>query len=510
MTAIQDYFRTALVIDDRLESDFRKPEPLQSEALPESLTEPTPDLVVPPEEDETPIYPAELVSAFLTQNIVCSVLELDPGADLVELALRGTRIADLVVLDWLLFGSHTATIGAINAIVEDNQGRLVVIVVFTGAHSLSDVATRLKDDAGFREIHDFVLRRDDIITLIFGKPGITLTDGEDIRTAAKYSALPKMIRDDLDLIFKGLMPKFAFRGINILRESVPKVLATFNSTLDAGALVHRALIPEPADAGSQYLDLLVSDFKQALIENRVNEVWDDQAVHDFLVNSSLLASPRELAELLRSTEGYSSTNRSQDDLAIAKEAVSLGLLKVGISTLNYKKVKTLAEAFSDDRQSDRALASLMCSTGIGSQCPRLELGMVVKDESGNYWLCIQPLCDSVRIIGSRAFPLMPLRESTEGDAPDAMFEDQAGQFVLVNFEQHPHKLVMPEFEPNGDGSVLAVGEAPDWRFEGRDASYEAITRLRPEIASQAVHGFTSMASRAGVNVSEWMRQGARP
>lgn len=217
MTAIQDYFRTALVIDDRLESDFRRPEPLQSEPLPESPAEPSPDLVVPPKEDETPIYPAELVRAFLAQNIVCSVLELDPETDLVELARQGIRIADLVVFDWLMFGSHAATVEAINAVVEDNRGRLVVIVVFTGAHSLNDIAIRLEDDANFEKIDDFVLTRDDIVALIFGKPGITLTDGENRRTATNYSALPQMICEDLELVFKGLMSRFAFRGINVLR-----------------------------------------------------------------------------------------------------------------------------------------------------------------------------------------------------------------------------------------------------------------------------------------------------
>ena len=504
MTSIRDYFRTALVIDDRLESDFRNLKPLQSEAQSEQPSEPASGLVAPSKEDETPIRPSSLVSAFLAENIVCSALELDKDADLTELALRGARIADLVVLDWLMFGNHEATVNAINAIVEKNQGRLTVLVVFTGAYSLSDVAARIIDTANFREIHDFVLRRDDTIVLIFGKPGITLTSGEDIRTAASYSELPGMIRDDLDLVFKGLMPRFAFRGINALRESVPKVLATFKSTLDAGALVHRALIPEPADVGSQYLDLLVGEFKQALNEDGVDEEWKDQAVKDFLAHSSLLSSPRELAELLRNTEGYSSTRGEQADLAIAQEAVARGLLKVGVSKLNHKKVKTLAEAFSDDRESDRALASLMCTTGIGSQRPRLELGMVVKDQSGNYWLCIQPLCDSVRISGSRAFPFMPLRESTKDDSPDAMFEDPAGRFVSVNFEKHPHKLAMPEFEANRDRQVMAVGEAPNWRFESGETSFRAITRLRPEIASQAVHGFTSMASRVGVDVSEWM------
>ena len=44
-----------------------------------------------------------------------------------------------------------------------------------------------------------------------------------------------MIRDDLETVFKGLMPEFTFRGINTLRESTPRILATFNSDLDSGS-----------------------------------------------------------------------------------------------------------------------------------------------------------------------------------------------------------------------------------------------------------------------------------
>lgn len=104
---------------------------------------------------------------------------------------------------------------------------------------------------------------------------------------------------------------------------------------------------------------------------------------------------------------------------------------------------------------------------------------------------------------------MPLRESTEKDAPDAMFEDLEGRVVSVNFEKHPHKLAMPEFEANSNGSVIATGEAPEWRFESGESSFRVVARLRPEIVYQAVHGFTAMVSRVGVDVSEWMRHGER-
>ena len=510
MSAISEYFRTALVIDDRLESDYRQLEALDSELSEGINDEPESELVPPPEEDETPIRPSSLVNAFLDQKILCSVLELDDGSDLVKLAVRGVQIADLLILDWLLFGETFRTVEAIKTIAEEDD-RLTVIVVFTGAHSLKGIATRLIDDADFEKLDSFVLKRNSTVVLIFGKPGITLTGGEDSRIALSYSELPKLIREDLEMVFKGFMSRFAFRGINVLRESAPRMLSTFNSDLDVGALVHRALLPEPSDAGSQFVGLLVSDFEQALIEDRVDEEWDDEAVKKFLSGSSLISAPERLANLLKSTEAYPNNLKDRDDLVIAQEAVAVGLLKSGVQRVNSGNVKSLVEAFGDDRLSDKAFATLMCSTGFDSEPPRLELGVVVKDPSGNYWLCTQPLCDSVRIQGKRAFPMMPLREfdKSRDKEPDVMIKGKDGQFIAINFEQHPYKLNMLTFDSGDLGSLIAQGEAPDWWFEDvNDAVYQAITRLRSEVAVSAAQDFASRASRVGVDVSEWLRKGA--
>ena len=71
MTAISDYFRTALLIDDRVEPDFEpsgqpdgssgKPNDVHEEDLSD---EPQPGLEAPPDDDQTPVHPSSLVSAF--------------------------------------------------------------------------------------------------------------------------------------------------------------------------------------------------------------------------------------------------------------------------------------------------------------------------------------------------------------------------------------------------------------------------------------------------------------
>ncbi len=509
MTAISDYFRTALLIDDRVEPDYRPLEELDASRAGAPNGEPEPGLVPPPEEDETPVRPSSLVSAFLKEDVVCSVVE--PSAestDVVGMAQRGARIADLLILGWLLFGNATATVDAIRAITEQNQSRLRVIVVFTGAHSLSDVVAHLVEQAGFEESQDFVLRRGNTVVLVFGKPGPPLTGGEDRRQPSSYRDLPGMIRDDLEMVFKGLMPEFAFRGINILRESTPRILATFNSDLDGAALVHRALLPEPADAGPQFVKLLASDFEQAMHDERVGEVWDQEFVRTHVEHAPLGSSPDLLAERLRSNQSVRSDLRGYDDLHLSREAIISGLSKIGMTDREVSRaVGDLTDAVRDADISNESLAVLMSSSSLGETPPRLELGVVLQDREGGYWLCIQPLCDSVRLDSSRAFPMLPLVLYPQ--KPMAMIRSSAGDAIRVDFDPSPHRLAVPEFAPTHERAVIAHGDSSNWRFTSEDgAEYRAITRLRPEVAAQAVHGLASAASRTGADVSEWLRRGA--
>ena len=172
-----------------------------------------------------------------------------------------------------------------------------------------------------------------------------------------------------------------------------------------------------------------------------------------------------------------------------------------------KAVDDLAAAFANGVASSEALAVMMGSSDFGQTAPRLELGVVLRDNCGNYWLCIQPLCDSVRVKCRRAFPMLRLRPS--GKISAAVIRSPENTLIHVRFDTAPHRLAMPKFEPTSADAVDAHGGPSDWRFtDVNDIEYLAVTRLRPELAAQAVQGLTSAASRPGFDASEWLRRKA--
>jgi len=508
MTAISEYFRTALVIDDRVEGDYSPLEELRADETVGVSGEPQPDLAPPPADGATPVHPSALVNAFMRGGIVCGVLQPDqnePG--LAILARKGARIADLLILDWLLFGDDNRTIEMISAVAEANKGRLTVVVIFTGTHDLRRVVERLTDTTDFEETHDFVLQCEDTVVLVFGKPGITLVRGENRRTA-EYRDLPARIRYDLETIFAGLMPQFVFRGVNAVRDSTPRILASFGSDLDAGALVHRALLPQADDAGPQFVRLLADDLEQALHDAEVGDVWGIDSAAESLAQATSGGNPSELAARLRRSGNVSSEMKALDDEPLAHEAITRGLAGIGLGDSAISEaVDDLTAAFANGVASSETLAVMMSSSDFGQTPPRLELGVVLRDASGDYWLCIQPLCDSVRIKCRRAFPMLGL--VPDDRRPAAMIRSPDNTHIGIRFDTAPYRLAMPKFEPTSADAVVARGQPSDWRFTSVDgAEYRAVTRLRPELAAQAVQGLTSAASRPGFDASEWLRRKA--
>ena len=393
-----------------------------------------------------------------------------------------------------------------------HKDSLTVIVVFTGSPDLSEVTDRLMGDASFKSVAgDFMLRQSNTIVLVFGKPRVERSEDEKERTV-EYGQLPKMIRRDLETMFKGLMPEFAFRGINVLRRSAPRILATFKSDLDAGALIHRALLPEPSDAGLHFIRLLVSDFEQALREQQVDDVWNADSVKQFLADTTLIADPTQLAQRVKNSEPIQF--QDLDDRKLVVEAISSALIPTGIPNPS-KALPDLIAVFEDAATSNETLATLMCSSDLGETPPRLELGIVLQDESGDYWLCIQPLCDSVRLQAARAFPMLPLKKKQTKGRFDhgVMIRDGTGDCIALELVKNPHELQTPKFDPKSEDSVLAVpAEDRDgrtgWQFKSvDDEAYRAIARLRLEIAVSAVQAFTAQAARVGVDNSEWLRLG---
>ena len=465
-------------------------------------SEPTPGLVETPSES-TPLNWNSVVSAFLDEEVVCSVLRPDREDDIQDIAIRGSRIADLLILDWDLFGDDgEATKRAIIRIVGTNPRRLRVIVVYTEMR-FDSVVDALVNECGMTKESDFVFRKEATIVLVFGKSSIRPMEGEEEgNRIASYSELPTMIREDLEDHFGGLVPELAFSGINVIRESAPRVLATFGASLDAPLLAHRALLPEVSDAGPQFIRLLTGEFEAALMESSLTDLLDGDSISERLEQSDIVKAPQTLPEEFKNNS--------------VEEALALGFTKLGLSKNRPDKLLgPLVDAFGVGREPHEKLAFLMSSTPFGDIPPRLEAGVVLEN-GGKYWLCVQPLCDSVRISGPRKFPLLPLEvNADETGSPkrgsEAMIRVADGTALPVSFSTKPYELLVTEFEPSGNEQpVLAQPEDNDWYFEATNQTrYLAICRLRSEFTQQAVQQFTSGVARAGVDSSEWLRRSGR-
>ena len=516
MTAIGDYFRTALLIDDRAEDDpvDKDDDPSEFSSLTSGgETEPTPGLASP-DVGGTPVYSNRLVKAFLNENVVCSVLRPGEEDTIQDMVINGAKIADLLILDWYLFDNDKATIRGITGILNTYPHRLMVVVIYTGAPLLASIVDRLVIECELQKVSDFVLRKGAAVFLIFGKPETTLTDSERNRTA-EYTTLPKMIHDDLEDHFGGLVPELAFSGINTIRESAPRVLATFNSSLDVPFLTHRALLSDVSDAGLQFIRLFTSEFETALMESPLTDLLSEGSIKTRLDQPNIVQAPQALSEKLRRSPKIDDALKALTDLELAKQAVAMGLRELGLGDSKLDELlDPIVEAFDLGTEPHELLAALMSSTQFGDIRPRLEAGVVLENES-KYWLCIQPLCDSVRLSGSRKFPLLPLLK--DGDpgsrSGTAMIRDANGSALRIYFSSslNPHKLLMPEFEPaKGESSLLAKRDGGAWCFEDTDGTrYRAVCRLRSEFTQQAVQGLTSGVARPGVDSSEWLRRQSR-
>lgn len=517
MTAIGAYFRTALLIDDSAVDTTEDLEPLGP--IPAD-SEPT-RLVETPSEG-TPLSWNNIVNAFLKVNVVCSVLRPNRKDNILDMAIRGSKVADLLILDWDLFGDDGEdTKKAILRIIETDPRRLRVIVIYTEM-SFRSVTDALIKECGLTKESGHIFCKEATIVLVFSKSSVRLMEGEEgSDRIASYSDLPKRIRKDLEDYFGGLVPELAFNSINIIRESAPRVLATFDSSLDAPLLAHRALLPDTSDAGPQFIRLLTSELGISLMESSLTDMLSDDSIHKILNQTNIVKEPelcKELPDIFKTHPDHKRREISE----LVGEVVTLGFEEMGLTddapSIGRRQLKRLINQFFDcfgvGEEPHKSLAVLMSSTQFGDVIPRLEAGIVLENK-GKYWLCIQPLCDSVRLTNSRRFPLLPLIINANQDGSiksrsAAMIWAANSKAIPVKFGSSIYDLEMPEFEPEGKLFVEAQEENGKWWFEDKkETRYRAVCRLRDEFVQQAVQGLTSGVARPGIDSSEWLRRLSR-
>jgi len=144
--------------------------------------------------------------------------------------------------------------------------------------------------------------------------------------------------------------------------------------------------------------------------------------------------------------------------------------------------------------------------------PVLSLGTVLKTGAAaeaRYWMCQQPVCDSLRLKQRTAFPLLPLEIVAAGKPFHLVVKPADADSVRLRLLSKPMDLQMEKFDPTDvdRGTVAATLDAGEWVFRAASGlRYRWIADLKPQHALWFADLLSRQMRRVGLVQSEWLRR----
>jgi len=127
---------------------------------------------------------------------------------------------------------------------------------------------------------------------------------------------------------------------------------------------------------------------------------------------------------------------------------------------------------------------------------------------------VQPLCDSIRLSGTKpsAFPFLRLDvvPGQDGAADYVIRDRDTGDHVRLASTGKPSSILVHQFQAGNAGSILAARSGPDHQFVDVDGGVHLwVADLKPDVASTAIVNLGQQFGRLGVDEPEVLRLSRR-
>lgn len=537
----REFLQSVVVVDDRAalgseDVPLAAREPTEEEASPSRSRRQLPRLRAPARGVNVPIPEQALdakvlVDGFAELGLVCAVIRPSPGDATIMRTVRAARRADIVVLDWELNNDGGATTKQIiRRLVQDEaeaepQGRLRLIAVYSGALTLKQIASAIrislaedKDAVSFKKDGEFSITAGSVRIVVYAKPTTRLGHAGDALRARVIAGadLPETLVGEFASMTKGLVPHVALASLAALRKNMHRVLGRLRADLDAGYLWHRATQQRPVDAQEHLVELVAGELRSVLDDERVGEWADLDAIKQWLEadgrtdfsgafgEKSIRTKDQVVALLTKGTAGKASVNQDVRD-NFSQMSVEKGAHRVDA-------ISAFAATPKAAKRSNEDLAALMSlSTRYEHPLPQLQLGTVLAHGRGKtrkYFVCVQPRCDSVRLAGYTAFPMLPLLPVEGTKKFDVLIPSDSKDYQRFRLSKKPANIKMPEFaiNPAAGDAVVADRYGSGFSFTSRTGiRYAWVADLKPEHAQRIAQQLANEFSRVGLTESEWQR-----
>jgi len=550
----EQYLRTVVLIDDRIyekergsvvshlaKSPAGRRKPALKNATPSSdkSGKAIEKAAVPEEPDEVSFH--DLQNSFAKKRIICSLYQPKKRASFGKQSevYKLCSTADVVIIDWDLHGDAGEKATALVRILveqsmQDIPHQLRLILIYTRDPNLGGVANdiyeSLVERGGEQSIgvedgsEGLILMTDNSRVVILGRRSDTSLS-QYSNFLVPESVLATRTINEFSRLAAGLLQGIILRGIAKIRENNRRILCRFHKDLDIAFLTHRSL-SLPDEAFGQIIPLLTDEL-HAVLEDTLGEsplgkapavkgILDDWCDKHWKVNNDPELNIGDGANGLEFVKDvFCNGPAIKKNYSRVQGSKIPGLIKKRENEPPKWKEKgcnKLAEYLLGDCEVDHChekLSSLMSQRVRYDNSRRaLHLGVIVRElaDKKRYLLCLQPVCDSVRMAGkNRAFLFCFLNKAMD-DKPTHCVINESGKLIQLQYKPKISNIFVSNFKGNNDTVCANKDEQSRFIFKGEGGKgYEWIAELKTEHAQDAAEQFGRELSRVGLTESEWLR-----
>ncbi len=479
------------------------------------------------DEQPTVLVDVKVISSALAdEGITCGILRPTPDESDSQIEGRVVKAcsrADLVVVDWVLdSGRSLSSRDAIAKIVKEDQRGSRVIAVYTSEEALDQIAKELLEavPGAKRTVGgDMMIRAGGTRIALFRKRPAGAKTAKGKKAYSEQRLAERIIEIFVEAV-QGWVRAIALHGMAAVRENVHHILTRLDPALDAGYAGNLLRIEHLEDGPKQILDSIGGEFGSVIHDDPWSQRIADRdafsAWAEYRSAQGEMAIPGE--EIRRWADATEGGQIGEVTESLVNEMKSRGQLAqdAGEKAFRKKLTRIFFDGFdeSEAQEADTEFAMLLSLRYLYGDARRtLHLGTVVQDDRDNrFWLCVQPVCDSVRLNERAGFPLLRLGSGKPRKKSQIIFPVRSGEKIeMLSSSGKADEIEVVHFDPDpaSERVVFEKSSSANPRHTIRSVdgiTYIWLAELKTAHSNRVAHKLGEQLARVGLDESVWLSE----
>ncbi|ENX45944.1 hypothetical protein F886_01382 [Acinetobacter sp. NIPH 542] len=536
---VEKFIQSVVAVDDQMVFDAR---PMDS-SVPDEIIEPdfndisTGIGVIPNVQptyrdlDDNKLYYQDLSSEFAEKAIICSGLKpFGEEESTVNAIVKSSKNSDITILDWQMEKDQDIGRIATKSIKEiinydiEHKGRLRLIVIYT-AEDKSTVSDKL-----LKELNEHNPCLENEIKINFSKDELKLCSISIISKHTNEKDLSEQVIQLFTELTVGILSNAALASITEVRNQTHNILYKFNKNLDTAYLSHVLGLISSPDMREQAHEVAIDYAVDLISEEIKSELQTSIHIKDSLSKKVLKSWPSFVNKENRS-DGFSIKvgetpavkfgNLRMEELITVENETNLKAILTQEPKFHTKKGKTILDFFKDnvielsinDKDSSNEhleLSAIEClrrdnRSLTKGHLPVLKQGSILKLNE-DYYICIQPICDSVRLYHETSFIFLKV-EKVDGVKFSHVIRQGENEYKKLKLKKASKFIDIIHFNPVETRVVQAEKKEENYIFKCSKFKneYEWCGEFKQPIYQEIVNSVYANLSRVGFDSFEWLR-----